>query len=191
MNFVCTYPLNRKPLPLTTVELQKNGSRLLRLPPKKILEVSTWMKASVTGERQTDFVFQQAAEALYHKGLVSYPRTEPDQFDPQFNFPELIERQRADGAWGQFATMLLEGGGYERPRGGRKNDKAHPPIHPVQHAGNLQGDEKRVYEYITRRYLAMCSKNATGAKTEVDIVIAEEEFRASGKPFAGRVCYYQ
>lgn len=77
--------------------------------------------------------------------------------------------------------MLIDGGGYERPRNGRKNDKAHPPIHPVQHAGNLQGDEKRVYEYITRRYLAMCSKNATGAKTEVDIVIAEEGFRASGK----------
>ncbi|KAK9894947.1 prokaryotic type I DNA topoisomerase, partial [Cystobasidium minutum MCA 4210] len=148
-----------KPLPLTTVELQKNGSRLLRLPPKKVLE---------------------AAEALYHKGLVSYPRTETDQFDPKFNFHELIERQRQDGSWGQFASMLLDNGGYERPRNGRKNDKAHPPIHPVQHANNLQGDEKRVYEYITRRYLAMCSKNATGAKTEVDIVIAEEGFRASG-----------
>lgn len=30
---------NRKPLPLTTVELQKAGSRLLRLAPKKILDV--------------------------------------------------------------------------------------------------------------------------------------------------------
>lgn len=31
----------RKPLPLTTVELQKHGSRLLRLPPKKVLEVNS------------------------------------------------------------------------------------------------------------------------------------------------------
>ena len=30
---------NRKPLPLTTVELQKAGSRLLRLAPKKVLDV--------------------------------------------------------------------------------------------------------------------------------------------------------
>jgi len=29
----------RKPLPLTTVELQKSGSRLLKLAPKKILDV--------------------------------------------------------------------------------------------------------------------------------------------------------
>jgi hypothetical protein len=31
----------RKPLPLTTVELQKSGSRLLKLSPKKILDVSS------------------------------------------------------------------------------------------------------------------------------------------------------
>jgi DNA topoisomerase III len=30
----------RKPLPLTTVELQKTGSRLLRLTPKRVLDVS-------------------------------------------------------------------------------------------------------------------------------------------------------
>lgn len=29
-----------KPLPLTTVELQKAGSRLLKLAPKKVLDVS-------------------------------------------------------------------------------------------------------------------------------------------------------
>jgi hypothetical protein len=30
---------SRKPLPLTTVELQKAGSRLLRMAPKKVLDV--------------------------------------------------------------------------------------------------------------------------------------------------------
>lgn len=29
-----------KPLPLTTVELQQSGSRLLGMPPKRVLEVS-------------------------------------------------------------------------------------------------------------------------------------------------------
>jgi hypothetical protein len=31
---------DRKPLPLTTVELQQSGSRLLHMTPKKILDVS-------------------------------------------------------------------------------------------------------------------------------------------------------
>ena len=33
--------LSRKPLPLTTVELQKAGSRLLKLAPKRVLDVIT------------------------------------------------------------------------------------------------------------------------------------------------------
>ncbi|KAH8916977.1 prokaryotic type I DNA topoisomerase, partial [Atractiella rhizophila] len=147
-----------KPLPLTTVELQKAGSRLLHLAPKRVLDI---------------------AESLYQKGYVSYPRTETDQFDPQFNFMELIEKQTVDEAWGQFATMLKDGG-YERPKNGSKNDKAHPPIHPTSHVSNLTGDDKKVYEFITRRYLACCSKNALGNETVVEISIGEEQFSAKG-----------
>lgn len=36
---LCSIIAARKPLPLTTVELQKAGSRLLRLAPKKVLDV--------------------------------------------------------------------------------------------------------------------------------------------------------
>ncbi|BGP16682.1 DNA topoisomerase [Rhodosporidiobolus nylandii] len=148
-----------KPLPLTTVELQKSGSRLLRMTPKRILET---------------------AEALYQRGILSYPRTETDQFDRDFNFHELIQKQRNDGAWGAFAGDLLDNNGFERPRNGKKNDKAHPPIHPTAHVNNLAGDEKQVYELIVRRFLACCSKNARGLETTVDIDIAGERFKATG-----------
>lgn len=33
---------NRKPLPLTTVELQQSGSRLLHMTPKQILDVKLY-----------------------------------------------------------------------------------------------------------------------------------------------------
>ena len=39
-------PIARKPLPLTTVELQKAGSRLLRMTPKKVLDVGIRLVAS-------------------------------------------------------------------------------------------------------------------------------------------------
>ncbi|GAA5913674.1 DNA topoisomerase 3 [Sporobolomyces salmoneus] len=148
-----------KPLPLTTVELQKTGSRLLRMTPKRILEI---------------------AEQLYQKGILSYPRTETDQFDRDFNFHELIQKQTGDGAWGQFADNLLNANGFERPRNGKKNDKAHPPIHPTSYVNNLTGDDKRVYELIVRRFLGCCSKNARGSETTVEIEIAGEHFSAKG-----------
>ncbi|KAG8980583.1 DNA topoisomerase, partial [Tulasnella sp. 427] len=147
-----------KPLPLTTVELQKSGSRLLRMAPKKILDV---------------------AEKLYQDGFLSYPRTETDIFDPQFDHAALIAKQTVDPAWGAFANGLQQGG-YTAPRRGKMDDHAHPPIHPTAHAANLTGDAKRVYEFVARRYLACCSKDAEGFETTVDIVAGGEDFYASG-----------
>ncbi|KII92565.1 hypothetical protein PLICRDRAFT_89135 [Plicaturopsis crispa FD-325 SS-3] len=147
-----------KPLPLTTVELQKAASRLLRIAPKKVLEV---------------------AEHLYQQGFLSYPRTETDQFDPQFDFMTLIQKQTTDPTWGAFASGL-QNGGFGAPRRGKNNDKAHPPIHPTAHAANLAGQEKQVYEFITRRFLACCSKDAEGFETTVDVVSNGEFFYATG-----------
>jgi DNA topoisomerase-3 len=78
------------------------------------------------------------------------------------------------------AWFSLRDGEFEQPRAGQKNDQAHPPIHPTAHVSNLTGDEKRVYEFVTRRFLACCSKNATGKQTTVEIGIAGEGFSTSG-----------
>lgn len=75
---------------------------------------------------------------------------------------------------------LLDNGGFERPRNGKKNDKAHPPIHPTQHVNNLTGDDKRVYDLVVRRFLGCCSKNAKGLETTCEIEIASEAFSAKG-----------
>jgi DNA topoisomerase-3 len=74
----------------------------------------------------------------------------------------------------------LHGGAFGAPRKGKNNDKAHPPIHPTAFVGNLAGDEKKVYEYITRRFLACCSKDAEGWETKVDIICGGDAFHASG-----------
>jgi DNA topoisomerase-3 len=44
----------------------------------------------------------------------------------------------------------------------------------------LAGDEKKVYEYITRRFLACCSKDAEGWQTTIDVEYGGEEFHATG-----------
>jgi DNA topoisomerase-3 len=144
-------------------------------------------------------MYPQISEKLYQQGFLSYPRTETDKFDPQFNFMSLIEKQMADVAWGGFAReyvvphlfyckpvadvfVSLHQGAYQRPRNGKNDDHAHPPIHPTAYAGNLTGDDKRVYEYITRRFLACCSKNALGYQTRVEVDYGGEEFHATGAP---------
>jgi DNA topoisomerase III len=80
-----------------------------------------------------------------------------------------------------LASSSLQRDGFQRPRNGKNDDKAHPPIHPTAYAANLAGDDKKIYEYITRRFLASCSKDAVGFETTVDAVCGEEEFYATGK----------
>ena len=150
--------VNRPPLPLTTVDLQKFGSSYLKISSDKIMIV---------------------AEALYNKGIISYPRTETDCFDNNFQLKPLIEKQVEDANWGNYATELLQGK-FKFPRKGKKNDQAHPPIHPVRAAHNLEGDERKVFEFITRRFLACCSEAAKGHLTSVSINIAGETFNSSG-----------
>lgn len=75
----------------------------------------------------------------------------------------------------------LRNGGFVAPRQGKNNDHAHPPIHPTAYAGILAGDDKRVYEFIARRFLACCSKDALGFETTVDVLYGGEEFYATGK----------
>ncbi|KAL9094487.1 MAG: hypothetical protein Q9165_003337 [Trypethelium subeluteriae] len=149
-----------KPLPLTTVELQKMGSRFLRMDSQRVMKV---------------------AEQLYQKGWISYPRTETDQFDRGMDLRAIIQRQTQDGIWGPFAQGLLDGS-FNQPRSGRNNDQAHPPIHPVNYVtrDRLNDDEKKVYEFVVRRFLACCSEDAKGESTTVEIDYGGEDFHATG-----------
>jgi DNA topoisomerase-3 len=79
---------------------------------------------------------------------------------------------------------LEQANSFGAPRKGKNNDKAHPPIHPTAHVGNLAGDERRVYEFITRRYLACCSKDAEGWEKTVEVECGGERFSASGMFFS-------
>ena len=121
------------------------------------------------------------AEQLYQKGFISYPRTETDRFDPGMNLRAVVEKQTQDNRWGTFAQNLVNGA-FKQPRQGRNDDKAHPPIHPVAYCApaNLNDQEKRVYEFVTRRFLACCSDDAQGQSTDVDISYGSEAFSAHG-----------
>ncbi|XP_023711894.1 DNA topoisomerase 3-alpha isoform X2 [Cryptotermes secundus] len=146
-----------RPLPLDTVEMEKLGSRKLKMNAKEVMRI---------------------AEKLYTQGFISYPRTETNIFPKELNLRNLIELQAQDPNWGEFASRILQQG--PNPRAGKKSDQAHPPIHPTKHTTSLQGNEKEVYEFVTRHFLACCSKDAEGLETIVDIDIAGEKFVANG-----------
>lgn len=146
-----------RPLPLDTIELEKQGSRKLRLNAKETMKI---------------------AEKLYTQGLISYPRTETNIFPKELNLQPLVSQHVDSPIWGQFAQRLLQNG--ISPRQGKKSDQAHPPIHPTKYSSSLQGNEAKVYEFIVRHFLACLSQNAEGQETVVEIDIAGEKFITNG-----------
>ena len=67
------------------------------------------------------------------------------------------------------------------PRKGSKDDKAHPPIHPVKFVTEFESkDHQNIYELLTRHFLASLSKNAEGNETSVEVKIGDEVFHATG-----------
>ncbi|EDO14660.1 hypothetical protein Kpol_340p7 [Vanderwaltozyma polyspora DSM 70294] len=162
-----------RPLPLTTVELQKNCARFLRLNAKQSLD---------------------AAEKLYQKGFISYPRTETDIFPQTMNLKSLVEKQAQldqgnhRSPWAAYAEQLISDAPgtnkFKFPRSGTHDDKAHPPIHPIISLGakatNITPVERSVYEYVVRHFLACCSEDAKGLSTTLTLDWAGEKFTASG-----------
>ncbi|KAG0664482.1 DNA topoisomerase [Maudiozyma exigua] len=161
-----------RPFPLTTVELQKNCARYFKMNAKQSL---------------------LAAEKLYQKGFISYPRTETDTFPQSMDLKSLIEKQYKDcnpSAWSTYAQNLLEGldsanpnNKFRFPRAGSHDDKAHPPIHPVIGIGPnvfFDPNEKKVYEYVVRHFLACCSEDGKGQMTSISLDWNNEVFNANG-----------
>jgi len=152
-----------RPVPLTTVALQKLAASKLKISSHRLMDI---------------------AEKLYNRGFISYPRTETDFFSNTINVRGLLDVQRHHVEWGQYAANLLDNDGFQWPRRGKHDDKAHPPIHPVMMVRkddpSLTNDEWRVYELVTRHFLACCSKDANGYETVVNIEIGKEGFHAKG-----------
>ena len=145
-----------RPTPLETVEMEKKG-RMLGMTAKRIMTV---------------------AEKLYTDGYISYPRTETNIFPKSLNLQPLVENQQNDQRFSSFVGELLQNGLH--PRNGKKSDDAHPPIHPLKSGAGLSGEFARLFEFITRRFLATCSRNAEGFETICRISINDEIFQAKG-----------
>ncbi|CAM9767021.1 unnamed protein product, partial [Chrysoparadoxa australica] len=151
----------RRPLPLSTVELQKRASRYFRMNSE------TTMKE---------------AEKLYQAGILSYPRTETEKFSKDFDLRQVLSEFREHPEWGDYTRHLLDEDSFQWPREGTKDDNAHPPITAMKSVDpqTLSEDQRKVYSLVTKHMLACCSKDAVGNQTTVDVNCGGEDFTTTG-----------
>lgn len=117
-----------------------------------------------------------SAEDLYAEGFISYPRTETNMW-VRVNHREILEMLRGTPLSKFIVFQDLN------PADGKKNDGAHPPIHPIKPylAGELRG---KIWEYIARRYLAnVVGRNAIFERWKLSVELNGVPMEASSRYF--------
>ena len=148
-----------RPTALNTVDLLKIASSYLGMGPQSTMVI---------------------AERLYTQGFISYPRTETTKYPDSFDLVGTLKEQRNSSQWGDVVQNVLKNG-IQRPKSG-VDAGDHPPITPMRATdGSLSGDYWRLYEYITRHFIATLCGNMKYIQRTATIVCNGEEFTCIGR----------
>jgi len=157
----------KPPLLYDLTTLQKEGNRRFRYSAKRTLEI---------------------AQALYEKHKVlTYPRTDARHIgnDQVPELPGLLEALRFGPYQGTAERVLA---GWPQALGKRVVDDGevsdHHAIIPTgvdPTTCSLRKDEKRIFDLVARRFLAVFLPDAVFAVAEVDTAIGEDLFAARGR----------
>ncbi|MEK6982888.1 MAG: DNA topoisomerase I [Candidatus Micrarchaeota archaeon] len=138
--------------------LQVEVYRLFGITPKKTLEI---------------------AQSLYENSLISYPRTSSQQISDKLKPFEIVKKISGIKGYEELAKKLIKND-WNKPLQGKKEDPAHPAIHPTGQKGEMNEYDAKVYDLIVRRFLASFAPPAKKERTGVKINSNGELYSASG-----------
>ncbi|MFX1486282.1 MAG: DNA topoisomerase I [Promethearchaeota archaeon] len=122
------------------------------------------------------------AERLYLAALISYPRTSSQKIPPSINSREILKSLARHPDYEKLANELLK---LENlvPNQGKKDDPAHPCIHPTGNLPekDLSGPEKNLYDLIVRRFMAIFGESAVKLSVKASIDFGEHTFSLKGR----------
>jgi DNA topoisomerase-1 len=122
----------------------------------------------------------QAAERLYLDASISYPRTSSQRLPPSIDLRRILEGLRDRKDYSEPAKALLSKPDL-RPRQGKKDDPAHPTIHPTGRLPDRLGSvDGKIYDLICRRFMAALGDPALRENVVADIDVNGHLFRLKG-----------
>ena len=161
----------------TVVETKKTRRKVD--PP---VPFNTTSLMAVGGQRGlTPARTMQVAESLYMSGYISYPRVDNTVYPPSLDLKGILTTLAEVPVYREHAKRIL--GGKLTPTRGPKETTDHPPIHPTG-AGDpdkLDGQAWKIYNLVSRRFMATLSGPAFIEATRVDIDVAGETVRRQGR----------
>ncbi len=123
---------------------------------------------------------QDIAQKLYEMSLISYPRTSSQKLPRTIDFHKILHGISKISQYQSVVAELLS----KRlliPKEGKKDDEAHPAIHPTGEVPqNLGKNEAKIYDLIVRRFLACFMEPAEKMLTKVVFDANGAKFIATG-----------
>lgn len=138
--------------------LQLEAYRLFKYSPSRVLEL---------------------AQSLYEASLITYPRTSSQKIPPSINLHKIISDLSSNPDYAPLAKKI-ESEKWFTPVQGKKEDPAHPAIHPTGQHGRLDVQEKNLYDLIVRRFLAAFAPAAARERVRVEVDAGGEPYAVSG-----------
>ncbi|MBU3940304.1 MAG: DNA topoisomerase I [Nanoarchaeota archaeon] len=145
------------PTPFDLTSLQIEAYRCLKTSPKETLKLG---------------------QELYIAGMISYPRTSSQKLPKSLNYKKLISEVSKQPTYKELCNELLKSS--LTPNEGKKNDPAHPAIHPTGEKKEITGKKAQLYDLIVRRFLATFSVPAKRETVTLEIDCNKEKFISQG-----------
>jgi len=150
--------LQAPPAPFDLTSLQVEAYRVLGVAPARTLEL---------------------AQALYENSLISYPRTSSQKLPAKLNLKKIISELAKNPAYAKSAGALLAQN-RTIPLEGKKDDLAHPAIHPTGLFKQLGEKEMKLYDLVVKRFLSCFGTPAKREAQKVEILSGSERYVAGG-----------
>ena len=136
--------------------LQVEAYRLFKISPSRTLEL---------------------AQELYEASLITYPRTSSQKIPPTIRLGPILKDLESNPEYAALAKRINRA---TRPFQGKKDDPAHPAIHPTGQLARLDGQQKNLYDLVVRRFLASFAPPAKRERSRVEVNSGGEIYAASG-----------
>jgi DNA topoisomerase-1 len=161
-------------------DLKELKTKRTTLPPSPPFNLGDLQREAYYKFRYAPRTTLQAAEKLYLGALISYPRTSSQRIPPSIDIKGILRGLRDQKEYADFAYRLLKRSPL-RPRQGKKDDTAHPAIHPTgKKPDKLEKVGSRVYDLICRRFMASLGDPAIKEVTKATVDIQGHVFFLKG-----------
>jgi DNA topoisomerase-1 len=118
---------------------------------------------------------QVIAQNLYTSGYTSYPRTSSQKLPESLNFKDIFSQLSNDNEFNQHISQLPS---KLKPNNGKKDDAAHPAIHPTGILPQgLSKDDRKIYNLIVYRFISVFFESAEFETMSTTLDIEGEKFR--------------